>query len=219
MDKQQVQLVEAVELLRNPKALKRESGAKRLRKLGISEACAAIFEALQRELKDKRTWSAKYHLIITLGVLKYLPALPLLWELVDQEMDATILYLALGDALMRLLLSHGVPPAEAWAAILKTQRPMLFDGALRATALLKLVPDTETIRSMLSTAGKHEFAQEVHGYPGDPSGIHYWAAVASAGWPQDLTREFLVSCQAINSTSLRYAAELALKRKYVKRDY
>ena len=219
MDKQQVQLAEAVELLRNPKALKRESGAKRLRKLGLSEAGNAVFEALQRELKDKRTWSAKYHLIVTLGVLKHLPALPLLWELAAQEMEATILYLALGDALMRLLLSDGVTPAEAWAAILRTQRPMLFDGALRATALLKLVPDTETIRSMLAVAANPGFVEQIHGYPGDPSGIHYWAAVASAGWSQDLTREFLVSCQNINSTSLQHAAELALKRKYIKWDY
>lgn len=187
MDKKQVQLAEAVELLHHPKALKRESGAKRLRKLGLSEAGDAVLEALQRELKDKRTWSAKYHLIITLGVLKHLPALPLLWELASQEQEATILYLALGDALMRLLLSGGVKPAEVWAAVLKTQRPMLFNGALRATALLKLVPDFETIRSMLAVADKTEFVQQVHGYPGDPSGIRYWAAVASAGWPQDLT--------------------------------
>ena len=219
MDKQQVQLAEAVELLRNPKALKRESGAKRLRKLGLSEAGNVVLEALQRELKDKRTWSAKYHLIVTLGVLKHLPAIPLLWELAAQEIEATILYLALGDALMRLLLSDGVTPAEAWVAILRTQRPMLFDGALRATALLKLVPDAETICSMLVVADKPEFAQQVHGYPGDPSGIRYWAAVASAGWPQDLTREFLASCQDINHVGLRHAAELAQKRKYVKWDY
>lgn len=219
MDKQQIQLAEAVELLRNPKALKRESGAKRLRKLGLSEAGIAVFEALQQELKDKRTWSAKYHLIVTLGVLEHLPALPLLWELAGQEQEATILYLALGDALMRLLLSDGVKPAEAWAAVLKTQRPMLFDGALRATALLELVPDVETIRSMLAVADKSEFVQLVHGYPGDPSGIRYWAAVASAGWPQDLTREFLASCQHINHVGLQHAADLALKRKYVKWDY
>jgi hypothetical protein len=219
MDKQQIQLAEAVELLRNSKALKRESGAKRLRKLGLSEAGNAVFEALQRELKDKRTWSAKYHLVVTLGVLKHSPALPLLWELAAQEIEATILYLALGDALMRLLLNDGVTPAEAWAAILRTQRPMLFNGALRATALLKLVPDTETICFMLVVADKPEFAQQVHGYPGDPSGIRYWAAVASAGWPQDLTREFLMSCQAINNTSLKYAAELAFKGKYIKWDY
>jgi hypothetical protein len=219
MDKQQTQLAEAVELLRNPKALKRESGAKRLRKLGLSEAGDAVFEALQQELKDKRTWSAKYHLIVTLGVLKHLPALPLLWELAAQEMEATILYLALGDALMRLLLSDSVTPAEAWAAILRTQRPMLFDGALRAITLLKLVPDTETIRSILAVAEKPEFVEQVHGYPGDPSGIRYWAAVASAGWPQDLTREFLASCQYINHVGLRHAVELVQKRKYVKWDY
>ena len=219
MDKQQAQLAEAVALLQNPKALKRESGAKRLRKLGLSDAGSAVFEVLQRELKDKRTWSAKYHLIVTLGVLEHLPALPLLWELAGQEQEATILYLALGDALMRLLLSSGVTPAEAWAAVLKTQRPMLFDGALRATALLKLVPDVETIHSMLAVADKSEFTQQVHGYPGDPSGIRYWAAVASAGWPQDLTREFLASCQHINHVGLQHAAGLALKCKYVKWDY
>lgn len=219
MDEQKIRVAEAIKLLYNPKASKRESGAKRLRKLGLLEAGTAVLEALQRELKDKRTWSAKYHLIITLGVLKYVPALPSLWELAGQEIDATILYVALGDALMRLLVSKEVLLTEAWTSILETQRPMLFDGALRATALLKLVPDFETIRSMLAVAGTPEFAQQVRGYPNDPSGIRYWAAAASAGWPPVLTHDFLVSCQLIKHTGLQYAAELALKRKYVKWDY
>jgi HEAT repeat protein len=72
---------EAVELLSNPKALKRESGAKRLRKLGIPESGEVLFQALQKELKDKRTWSTQYHLLIALGVVKYEAALPFLWEL------------------------------------------------------------------------------------------------------------------------------------------
>lgn len=213
-----LKLAEAVELLGNSKALKRELGAKRLRKLGLAESGEAVFNALQKEVKDKRTWSTQYHLIIALGVIKHYSALPFLWEFAHRDFDATILYMALGDAIMRLSLLEK-PLKDAWNEILQTQNPKIVYGALRAIALLKLVPDDSIVQDIIDVARKPEFVDGVRGYPGDQSGLRYWVAIASAGWKPLLVREFLLESQLINDTSLKYATENALKGKYARWDY
>ena len=213
-----LKLAEAVELLNNSIALKRESGAKRLRKLGLPESGETLFEALKKEVKDKRTWSVRYHLIVALGVIKYQPALPFLWELSRQNFDATMTYLGLGDAVLRLSVLKK-PLAEVWSKVLETQNPMFINGALRAIALLKIIPDDETIQSIIAVARQPKFVDGVRGYPGDESGLRYWVAAASGGWKKSLTHEFLLECQLIKDTSLKFAADQALKGKYIKWNY
>ena len=213
-----LKLTEAVELLHNSIALKRESGAKRLRKLGLPESGEVLLAALKKEVKDKRTWSARYHIIAALGVVKYQTALPFLWELTRQNFDATMTYLGLGDAILRLSILEK-PLAEVWSEVLKTQNPMFIDGALRAIALLKLVPDDVTIQNIIAVARQPEFVDGVRGYSGDKSGLRYWVAAASGGWKKSLTHEFLLECQLIKDTSLKHAADQALKGKYLKWDY
>lgn len=211
-------LAEAVDLLSNPKALKRESGAKRLRKLGASESGEALLQALKKELKDKRTWSTQYHLIIALGVVKYEDALPFLWELTSRSFEATILYMALGDAIFRLSLSEK-SISESWSELLQTQNPKLLYGALRAIALLRLVPDDATIQAIIAAAEKPDFVNDVRGYPGDSTGLRYWVIMASVGWKTELVEGFLYRCQQMNVSSLKLTVEDALKKKYVKWDY
>lgn len=186
--------------------------------MGISESGGALLQALQKEVKDKRTWSTQYHLIAALGVVEYQDALPFLWDLASREFYATILYLALDDAIFRLSLGKK-SVAEIWEEVLQTRNSMFFDGALRAIALLKLVPDDATIQSIISVVRQPEHVDDVRGYPGDKSGLRYWVAVASAGWKSELVNNFLSKCLLINNTSLKHAVESALKRKYVKWDY
>jgi hypothetical protein len=211
-------LAEAIELLNNSKSLKRESAAKRLRKMCIPESGEALLQALQKEVKDKRTWSTQYHLIAALGVVGYQEALPFLWDLTSRDLHAAILYLALGDAIFRLSLRKK-PAAEVWEEVLQTHNSMFLNGALRAIALLKLVPNDATIQSIIAVASQPEHVDDVRGYPGDRSGLRYWVAVASAGWKTELVNDFLSECLLISNTSLKHAAESALRRKYVKWDY
>ena len=199
-----LKLAEAVELLHNSIALKRESGAKRLRKLGLPESGETLFEALKKE--------------VALGVVNYQPALPFLWELTRQDFDATMTYLGLGDAILRLSILEK-PLAMVWHEVLNTQNPMFIDGALRAIALLKLVPDDETIQRIIAVARQPNFIKDVRGYPGDKSGLRYWVAAASGGWKKSLTQEFLLECQLITDTSLKLAADQALKGMYIKWEY
>jgi hypothetical protein len=210
-------LIEAYALLQDSRAQKREAGAKKLRKLNVPETGEALFQALQKELRDKRTWSAQYNLIIAIGVVGCEPALPFLWELAGQKHDAAILYMALGDAIFRLSLQNK-SVREAWQEVLQTQNPRLLYGALRAIAMLKLVPDDEIVRDIMAVAEQPEFVDSVRGHLGDKTGLRYWVVLASANWRPELVRDFLLRCQVVNTT-LRLNVEDVLKGKLIKTDY
>jgi HEAT repeat protein len=211
-------LNDALYLLQNSKSLKRESGAKRLRKLGHPEAGEALLQALKKEVKDKRTWSVQYQLIIALGVTKTYVALPFLWELVKREFEATFLYQGLGDAILRLSYEkQGIEPALE--SIFATQDVRVFNGAFRALAMLKLEPNQEVIQKIIQLARDPASADFIRGYPNDKTGLRYWVAIASAGWKKELVAAFLEECEQVGDTALKWAAENSKKGKYIKYDY
>src|SRR5262245_42924676 len=92
----------AIELLRHKHSAKRRSGAKRLRKLRRPESGPPLLAALRDEVRDPRTWETQYHMIMALAEAGYAPALPYVEELSRQPFEATMVYTALGDALVRL---------------------------------------------------------------------------------------------------------------------
>jgi hypothetical protein len=177
-------LQEAYELLKHSRSNKRESGAKRLRKLGLAQAGSALLEALQKEIQDSRTWSTQYHLIVALGVCQNEEALPYLWSLTQVNFKATILYYALGDAIFRLSVLRQTI-AETLDQLYQTHNYKLIYGAFRALALLRLVPDEATIKKAIAMASNPAAEEVIQGYPGDPTGLRVWIAVAAAGWKQN----------------------------------
>ncbi|BCX48461.1 hypothetical protein HAHE_23690 [Haloferula helveola] len=88
---------ERVDQLQDSKAKKRELAAKALRKMGNPEAGPFLQAALEKERKDRRTWSSQYHMILALGFCEARQALPLLREMAGEDHPATILYSGLGD--------------------------------------------------------------------------------------------------------------------------
>jgi hypothetical protein len=211
-------LNEALHLLQNSKSLKRESGAKRLRKLGYPEAGEALLQALWKEVSDKRTWSVQYQLIIALGVTRTYVALPFLWELVERDFEATFLYQGLGDAILRLSYEEqGIE--QALENIFATQDVRVVNGAFRAVAMLKLEPNQEIIQRIIHLARDPTAANFVRGYPNDKTGLRYWVAVASAGWKKELVNAFLEECEQIGDMALKGAVENSKKGRYVKHEY
>jgi hypothetical protein len=196
-------LIEDVQLLQHPRSPKRRSAAKRLRKLRDPSAGPALLEALKREVTDPRTWETQYQMIMALGECKYLPALSYLKELADRSFEATMVYVALGDALVRLQFT---PEQEAVAVteVMDTGNEMLIDGAFRAMAMLRMVPRTKEIREILSFASA---------LPPD-SGLRFWPLVATAGWKGDTVEAFIDGCAKSNRVDLREAAEQARTGKY-----
>ncbi|MGL1956834.1 MAG: hypothetical protein OCD00_05895 [Colwellia sp.] len=206
---------EGLELLKNPKSKKRESGAKKLRKLESIEAGEALLNTLKNELDDKRTWSTQYHLILAIGHSKYEPALTFLKELVQQDFEATIIYMALGDSIFRLsILSNSVETSLEEIHRLNDYR--IFDGAYQALAMLKLIPDDKSIKQIISIAQDPKGTELVKTHPNDQVGLRKWVASASAGWKNELKDDFLIECDQLGDQHLLMAVEGSRKGKYVK---
>ncbi|WP_233289190.1 hypothetical protein [Kitasatospora sp. MBT63] len=91
---------------------KRRSAASRLRRLADPAAGPALLEALQTEVRDARTWETQYQMVMALGTCGHRPALGLLRDLARRPFEATAVYVALGDAIVRLST-----PEEAAASL------------------------------------------------------------------------------------------------------
>ncbi len=208
-------LSEAIELLRNSKSKKRESGAKRLRKLALQEAGAPLLSALQHEMNDRRTWSCQYHMILALGFCKHEAALPYLIELANSDHESTVLYCSLGDSIFGLsLISNST--AYALNSIYSFDNFKIMAGAFTALAMRKIVPEDDEIIRIIELARDPRAAQEVRGHPGDETGFRKWVATASSGWKDELKIDFLKECLEFDDQHLTMAANSALAGKYEK---
>ncbi|MFT7037071.1 MAG: hypothetical protein ACJA2S_005613 [Cyclobacteriaceae bacterium] len=206
---------DAIELLNNSKSKKRESGAKRLRKLASPLAGQELLKTLENEVLDTRTWSTQYHLILALGHSNYQPALTFLTELAKKEIDATILYMGLGDSIFRLsILSSSIESSLDLIHSFNNYR--LTYGAYQALAILRLVPEDISIKEIIRIGSDPKGAEIVKGHPNDKTGLRKWVASASAGWKDELKTDFLNECEEIKDQHLTMAVESARKGEYVK---
>ena len=196
-----------IEQLGVPQSAKRRSAAKKLRKQQAASAGPALLAALERELEDARTWETQYQMIMALGECRHRAALPFLETLAMRSFEATMVYVAIGDAIVRL--SH-TDPSDV-SAVLRLMRaarhPMLIDGAFRAMAMLHLVPDDAAVAEMLDYA-------KALGEEGEER--RFWLAAAAPGWRGARVQAFLDECERSAAEHVREAAHLAKAQKYRK---
>ncbi|MGT2532731.1 HEAT repeat domain-containing protein [Streptomyces nojiriensis] len=196
-------LDEAVVQLDDRSSAKRRAAAKRLRKLAVAAAGPPLLRALQREVLDLRTWETQYQMVMALGACDHRPAVQFLNELAQRPLEATSVYVALGDSIVRLRgADEGVSTPLRWC--LDSGTPTLADGALCAVAMLRAVPDPETVDYVL------DFLAPLHSH----DGLRFWAAAAAAGWPGERVRAFLEECVAGPRTDVADAAATSLEGKY-----
>ena len=193
----------AAGLLKNPQSSQRRSAAKRLRKLRDPRAGPALLTALKKELQDPRTWETQYQMIMALGESNYREALPFLQELAGRSFEATMVYVAIGDAIVRLGRSaeHDAGPV---IELMRSGNSMLADGAFRAMAMLRIKPDPHPIHVIIDFVSS--FPRE------DP--LRFWVAAAAPGWKEPKVESFLRECSTSARNDLREAAVDALAGKY-----
>jgi HEAT repeat protein len=196
---------QAIELLSNSRSPNRRMGAKRLRKLKDPSAGPALLIALQKEVQDPRTWETQYQMIMALGVCEYKPALPFLKELAGRAFEATMIYLALGDAIVRLAREQPDDPAPVlWA--LGTHNDMVIDGAFRAVAMLRLRLNPTAIAAIIGYVRNRSL----------PDPLRFWVAAACAGWSGPEVEQFLEACTRSPRQDIKQAALAAQQRKYLR---
>ncbi|MFG2479844.1 HEAT repeat domain-containing protein [Streptomyces fagopyri] len=192
-------LDEAVRQLGDRQSARRRSAARRLRQLAQPLAGPPLLDALQREVQDRRTWETHYQIVMALGMCDHRPALGPLRELAQDHFEATMVYVALGDAVVRLSTPEDTAGALRWC--LDSGTPMLAEGALRAVAMQRLRLDSRTVDHILR--------------PLDPyDGLRFWAAAAAADWSGPRAPEFLETCAAGPRADVADAAACSLKGKY-----
>lgn len=204
-------IFEAIELLSNPQSTKRRSGAKSLRKLRVQEAGLPLLQALKKEMQDSRTWETQYQMIAALGECNFQDALPYLLELVKKHFEATMVYVALGDAIVRLSRKFD-DDAEIMMMLLNTGNKMLIMGGIQAIAMLRMKPNANILASVIS------YAQSTYSKDNRDWSI-IWVLRAAPGWQGPLVEEFLQKCSKISfeqNQQIYTATKLALAGKYHK---
>jgi hypothetical protein len=196
---------DAIELLRHKQSPKRRSGAKRLRKLRRPESGPALLAALRDEVRDPRTWETQYQMIMALAESAYTPALPYLEQLSQQPFEATMVYTALGDAIVRLGRSSAEDP-EPVLRLMDSGNERLIDGAFRAVAMLRLRLDQAAVDRIVAFVSACP--------PAD--GLRFWVAAAAPGWRGPAVEAFLNACAQGPREDVREAALAALQGKYRK---
>ncbi len=161
-----------------------------------------LLEALRSELKDVRTWETQYQMIMAIGECGYKEALPFIIDLSGREFEATMIFVAIGDAIVRLTRNEN--DASSVIDFLESKNDMLIDGALRAMAMLRMIPSEEQILQIIKFVSKYAVDE----------GIRFWVIAAAPGWSGSAVESFLD--QSIHSTRNEFikAAELAKKKKY-----
>ena len=191
-----------LEELRAKQSPKRRSAAKKLRKIADQAAGPHLLAALKTEVDDPRTWETQYQIVMALGESSYAEASPFIEELSRRHFEATMLYVALGDALVRL--SSGSKITTVLNVIDAARHRMLIDGALRAMAMLRLVPtEPEALRILAYAAPLSA-----------NDGNRFWIIAACPGWPTKTTESFLGDCAESNRPDFQEALTLARAGKY-----
>lgn len=191
--------------LQSPRSAKRRSAAKKLRKLGEPSAGPALLDALKHELPDPRTWETQYQMIMALGHCRCTEAVPLLRRLAHEKFEATMVLMAVGDAYVRLHRSTENDPTPLFELSAIKNDELLFEGALRAVAMLRMQFEPEVTASILEqvVASKNE-------------GQMFWAAAACPGWSGKAVDDFLDRCLRSGREDVRNAAADAKLKKYRK---
>lgn len=214
MTKSSTDLQDAIALLTHRHSPKRRMGARRLRKLQDPTAGPALLQALEQEVRDPRTWETQYQMIMALGTCHYTAAVPLLRRLAAAQFEATMVYVAIGDALVRLARAEpndGRPVFE----LMHTGNPMLMDGAFRAMAMLRMTPDEAIVNQIIDTATQLASQHDQHTHPAMRVDLRFWVAAAAPGWSGPRVTQFLEACLAVPNDQLRRAAQTALAGKYL----
>ena len=82
----------------------------------------------------------------------------------------------------------------------------LFNGAMRALAMLRVIPDKDSIVKIIAFASHLEIND----------GLRFWVLAAAPGWDSALALAFVNQCMASNREDVKKAAILAIDKKYKK---
>jgi HEAT repeat protein len=199
-----LEIDELIPQLKNKKSANRRSAAKKIRKSKNVVAGPFLLEAIKNEIKDSRTWETQYQIIMAIGECDFKEALPYLIELSKKPFEATFVYTAIGDAIVRL--SNNNEYAKAAVQLFDTQNESLIDGGLRAIAMMRIVPTQQEVSQIIKFVSKFD----------RDDGIRFWVIAACPGWSGSEVDAFIEDSMKSTRSDFKVATELAKQKKYKK---
>lgn len=193
---------ELIKQLKDKKSQKRRSAAKKIRKLGDPKYGSLVLDALIQEVKDPRTWETQYQMIMALGSCHYVESLSFLNDFSQQNIEANMVKVALGDAIYRLSNFDD----NIIRLFIAENRRDLFTGAIRALAMERESPAQEVISEIITYVLEFGLDDE----------ILFWPLAAAPGWKGKIVKNFIESCLMSKREDVKSAAEFALEGKYRK---
>ena len=150
-------------------------------------------------MEDSRTWETQYQLTMALAELHSDRALPLLWAWSKRAKDYQTIWVAVGDALVR------IEGEQALGRLLESGNASLLSGGVRALAIERVKISRALIEALLVKASEPEY---------EP--MRFWLAAAAAGWPSSESLEsFLQVSSRSGNTDLKKAARSSLRGEYL----
>ncbi|MFC4455280.1 HEAT repeat domain-containing protein [Deinococcus sonorensis] len=191
--------------LMDSKSATRRSAARSLRKRRDPSAGPALLAALEQEIQDPRTWETQYQMIMALGESDVISAIPLLQTIAHTPREATMVFVATGDALIRLAACQKQTDA-VWHSLVHQRHEDVISGALRGTHMAHLPVREETVMAIMTT---------LQDYPSDHP-IMFWAATAAWRWTVPAAHHLLTTLASSPRADIQKAARQALQGKAVK---
>jgi len=176
---------ELILLLRNHSFSRRRDAVIRIRKSKDRSLGIPLFDAFKREPKSQSNWENQYHMIMALSEMEYRPAFPYLRELSREKFEATILYTALGEALIRLGRLYDNDPTPLYE-ILGRDNFILLDGAFRGVTRFNICFERRVIRDII------DFARTLRD-PGAETFERYASGGADPEWQSPHLLKYLLS--------------------------
>jgi len=199
MSKPLQNITDQIDLLENKSSIKRRAAAKKLRVAKDINACIHLSKALTKEVNDKRTWETQYQMIMALGELGCKESFQLLNSLLYKDFEPMV-YVALGDAITRIESGSNF---DLLISSIQNNQKAIFEGCMRAIAMLRLVPHHNIIELVITFASKNDE-------------VKFWVAAAAAGWNSSIVKAFLFDCLNSCSDELCKAAQASINNKYLK---
>jgi hypothetical protein len=203
--------------LRLNKTSGRKKAAKEIGKQKLTHLGVDVYAAYLREKKDTRTWETKVELIRTLGLLRYMPALLEIEEIIETNIPLDMITIIAAQAYVRLK-RRTAGDATAVIKVLKAGGLSTSKGALNTLASDRMIPEPEQIAELITLSWDLDKHPDRAGRENGIIDPRLGLIVACAGWNPDLTNNFLIHC--INTfgrdSSIKEAAENSLKGKYSK---
>ncbi len=196
--------------LTSKKSPDRRSAAKKIRKLGLTALGSDLLTAYEKERLDKRTWETQVEMLTSLGMLRYLPALPAVVDIVSRGAPNMITYAAAG-AYVRLKRTE-VNDAGPVIELLARGNFLSQCGAVTSLSEDRVVPSRGEMETIL------EMVWDLHRHPDRDPGGHmdprYYVVIACAGWPEDVRSKFFEHCLQTCDGLVARAIESSIRNKY-----